>query len=292
MELADRWPLQGAEDVRDRLLEAYGDASRGYHDQRHLTEVLDRFDELAVAGETFARLPVALAAWFHDAVYAGAPDDEERSARLAARARRGGGPADVVAEVVRLVLVTAEHRPEDGDLDGAALSDADLGILAADPTRYAEYVASVRREYAHVGDDDFRAGRRAVLDGAGREAGPLPHRCGTGAVGGRGPRQPPARARPPGLRAGGGPVRRGQRRVRSKESVAGAGVEPRVDAERDAWLPDTWPTGSPVTIGTPRGARRSCRSASASPGSPQPVKSPRATARTSSNQPERSSWVT
>jgi predicted metal-dependent HD superfamily phosphohydrolase len=164
MELADRWPLQGAEDVRDRLLEAYGDASRGYHDQRHLTEVLDRLDELAAAGETFARLPVELAAWFHDAVYAGAPDDEERSARMAASELDAAGvPADVVAEVVRLVLVTAEHRPEDGDADAAALSDADLGILAADPTRYAEYVASVRREYAHVGDDDFRAGRRAVL---------------------------------------------------------------------------------------------------------------------------------
>ncbi len=164
MELADRWPLQGAEDVRDRLLEAYGDASRGYHDQQHLTEVLDRLDQLASAGETFARLPVALAAWFHDAVYAGAPDDEERSARSAASELSAAGvPPDVVAEVVRLVLVTAEHRPDDGDLDGAALSDADLGILAAEPTRYAEYVASVRREYAHVGDDDFRAGRRAVL---------------------------------------------------------------------------------------------------------------------------------
>ena len=54
-------------------------------------------------------------------------------------------PADVVAEVVRLVLVTVDHRPEDDDTNGAALSDADLGILAADPERYAEYVASVRR---------------------------------------------------------------------------------------------------------------------------------------------------
>ena len=69
----------------------------------------------------------------------------------------------MVAEVVRLVLVTVEHRPADDDADGAALSDADLGILAADPGRYAEYVASVRREYARIGDDDFRAGRRAVL---------------------------------------------------------------------------------------------------------------------------------
>jgi predicted metal-dependent HD superfamily phosphohydrolase len=164
MELADRWPLPDAEAVRDRLLEAYGDAARGYHDQQHLAEVLDRLDELAAAGETFERLPVVLAAWFHDAVYAGAPDDEERSARSAANELTAVGmPADVVAEVVRLVLVTAEHRPEDDDRDGAALSDADLGILAAEPTRYADYVASVRREYAHVGDDDFRAGRRAVL---------------------------------------------------------------------------------------------------------------------------------
>lgn len=164
MELADRWPLEGAEDVRDRLLQAYGDAARGYHDQQHLAEVLDRLDELAAAGERFARLPVALAAWFHDAVYAGAPDDEERSARSAANELSAAGvPSDVVAEVVRLVLVTAEHRPDDGDLDGAALSDADLGILAAEPARYAEYVASVRREYSRVGDDDFRAGRRAVL---------------------------------------------------------------------------------------------------------------------------------
>ncbi len=164
MELEERWPLRGAEDVRDRLLEAYDDQRRGYHDRRHLREVLERLEELAAAGESFDRLPVELAAWFHDAVYTGAPDDEERSARLAASELDAAGvPAEVVVEVVRLVLVTAEHRPDDADPDGAALSDADLGILAADAARYAEYVARVRREYAHVDDDDFRAGRRAVL---------------------------------------------------------------------------------------------------------------------------------
>ncbi len=179
MELERRWPLAGSEELRDRLLASYGDAARGYHDRVHLAEVLDRLDDLEAAGEPFDPLPVRLAAWFHDAVYAGAADDEERSARLAARElAEAGVPAHVVTEVVRLVLVTVDHRPEDGDPNGAALSDADLGILAVDPDRYASYVASVRREYAHVGDADFREGRRAVLLGlAGK-----PHLFHTGAA--------------------------------------------------------------------------------------------------------------
>jgi predicted metal-dependent HD superfamily phosphohydrolase len=161
------WPLSDTDSgrrLRDRLLEAYGAPDRGYHDLRHLAEVLTRLDELAAAGEVFDRGPVTLAAWFHDAVYAGAPDDEERSARMAAtELDRLSLAGELVAEVVRLVLVTAEHRPEDGDGNGQALSDADLAILAAPPQRYAAYLADVRREYEHLGDEAFARGRRAVL---------------------------------------------------------------------------------------------------------------------------------
>ena len=164
MTLADRWPLEGAEDVRDALLAAYADPSRGYHDALHLTEVLDRLDDLAAAGEVFDPLTVRLAAWFHDGVYDGRPGAEERSARWAETALPAAGvDAVLVAEVGRLVRMTEQHRPADDDRDGRALSDADLAILAAGPDRYAAYVASVRGEYAHVGDDDFRAGRAAVL---------------------------------------------------------------------------------------------------------------------------------
>jgi predicted metal-dependent HD superfamily phosphohydrolase len=43
-------------------------------------------------------------------------------------------------------------------------------VLAAAPDRYAEYVAGVRQEYAALSDEDFRAGRLAVLrDLLGRE---------------------------------------------------------------------------------------------------------------------------
>jgi predicted metal-dependent HD superfamily phosphohydrolase len=162
MDLADRWPLEGSDTVRDELMAAYADPSRGYHDSRHLTEVLDRLDELANAGAGFDRLAVALAAWFHDAVYDGRPEAEERSAAWAETALAALEP-ELVGEVARLVRLTETHHPAPDDANGGALSDADLAILAAPPDRYAAYVADVRREYAHVPDDDFRAGRAAVL---------------------------------------------------------------------------------------------------------------------------------
>ena len=158
-DLAGRWPLADLPEVRDVLLAAYA-TGRGYHDTRHLAEVLDRVEELRGAGETFEHDAVALAAWFHDGVYDGQPGAEERSAQWALDAL---GPRPIAAEVARLVRLTETHRPEDGDRNGCVLSDADLAILAAPAARYGEYVADVRHEYADVPDDLFAAGRAAVL---------------------------------------------------------------------------------------------------------------------------------
>lgn len=153
------WPLGGAHGLRDELLAAWGSADRGYHDRQHLAEVLDRLAELGVTG-----VPVLLAAWFHDAVYDGQDGAEERSAQWAELALHAVGVADAdVAEVARLVRLTELHRPAAGDAAGEAITDADLAILAAGPARYAEYVAGVRREYAHVSDADFATGRAAIL---------------------------------------------------------------------------------------------------------------------------------
>lgn len=146
-----------------RLLAAYGDPARGYHDLRHLDEVLRTVDDLAHrAADADA---VRLAAWFHDAVYdVHAPDSEERSAELAgSELRRLRVAADRIAEVRRLVLLTRSHDPAPDDVDGAVLCDADLAVLAADPARYRDYTEGVRREYAHVPDEQFAAGRAAVL---------------------------------------------------------------------------------------------------------------------------------
>ena len=157
--------LGGAGEARaiaDELLARYAEPHRAYHDQQHLDEVLTALDLLA---DRAAPPAVLLAAYWHDAVYdPGRVDNEERSARLAAGALPRVGLAEPLgAEVARLVRLTAAHVPRPGDAPGALLCDADLAILAADEQRYADYAAGVRREYAHVDDASFAAGRRGVL---------------------------------------------------------------------------------------------------------------------------------
>ena len=164
---APSWPLPERTDVRDRLLAAYAGRS-GYHDVTHLAEVVARLEELGRGDDTV----LLLAAWFHDAVYDGQPGAEERSAQLAETelAAEGAGGLDV-AEIARLVRLTENHGPDESDERGAALCDADLAILAADPARYRDYAAGVRADYGAHSDADFRAGRLAVLEElAAREA--------------------------------------------------------------------------------------------------------------------------
>jgi predicted metal-dependent HD superfamily phosphohydrolase len=163
MDLASLWPLSLGAEVRDDLIAAYAESGRGYHDGRHLTEVLSRLEELQEHA-AFDHPSVILAAWFHDGVYDGQPDDEERSATWAESSLPSCGVEDeVVAEVSRLVRLTSHHRPVASDRNGCALSDADLAILASSPSRYSEYARAVRQEYAHVSEVLFRAGRTAIL---------------------------------------------------------------------------------------------------------------------------------
>ena len=145
------------------LLGRWAEAHRAYHDLAHLDEVLRHVDGLA--DECPHPDTVRLAVWFHDAVYdPQAADNERRSADLATVALAGMDvEPSVVSEVARLVLLTATHDPSRDDLDGAVLCDADLAILAVGETRYASYVEGVRREYAHLDDTAFDAGRAEVL---------------------------------------------------------------------------------------------------------------------------------
>lgn len=152
--------------VGEGLLQRWGEPHRHYHGLAHLGSVLrvsgmlERVGELSPEGRT----AVLLAGWFHDAVYDGtAGEDEEASAQLAERQLDALVPSTVVEEAARLVRLTASHVPEDGDITGAVLVDADLEILGREPADYRRYVAQVRADYSHVPDEQFAAGRVQVL---------------------------------------------------------------------------------------------------------------------------------
>jgi predicted metal-dependent HD superfamily phosphohydrolase len=148
------------------LLTRWGEPHRHYHTVEHLVAVLDVVD----AYDSLATNPdlVRLAAWYHDARYdptARGIANERASAELGSAVLSALGlPIAAIAEVRRLVLLTAGHDVPSGDPDGALLCDADLAILARPPAEYDRYAAAIRREYAHVPDNAFRAGRAAILD--------------------------------------------------------------------------------------------------------------------------------
>lgn len=163
--LTARWEANGLGPggLRTELLVRWSEPHRRYHDVRHLANCLAALDQLSPAAPSGTPL-VELALWFHDAVYASAPgQDEEDSARLTAERLTGLLPARDVVEVVRLVRLTASHLVEPDDHRGALLVDADLAILGALPGRYHVYARDVRLEYEHLDEQAWATGRSSVL---------------------------------------------------------------------------------------------------------------------------------
>ena len=165
-ELMARWDatLPRQSELGENLITRYSEPHRHYHTTKHLLDVLAMIDKLADDHDLFL---VQLAAWYHDAVYAipaGQISNEEASARLALRELSLVGlEQEDLNQVARLVRLTETHLPGPRDPEGELLCDADLSILASDPTVYADYVAAVRAEYAQVPEEEFLAGRLAVL---------------------------------------------------------------------------------------------------------------------------------
>ena len=142
------------------LASRYGEAHRAYHNATHIAEVLGHFDDVWDAIGWDQPRDVYDAILWHDAIYDPlAKDNEARSADLAATF----GASERTRE---LILMTARHgvlSPGDVDRDAASFLDCDTAILGAPPDTFDAYDAAVRREYAAVPDDAFRAGRAKFL---------------------------------------------------------------------------------------------------------------------------------
>lgn len=145
-----------------RLVSAYAESHRHYHNGQHLDECLTELD----ASRSLASAPheVELALWFHDAVYdPKSKTNEEDSADLAVACLTAARlPTSTVEHVRQLILVTKTHRP--GLLrDAALLIDLDLSILGKSRARFWTYEQAIRDEYRWVPVDTYREKRAEVL---------------------------------------------------------------------------------------------------------------------------------
>lgn len=141
------------ETITGRWLLQLSEPQRHYHTLDHVKAMLSHYE-----GES----PEMVAAiWLHDIVYdPTAPDNEERSAE---QARADLPPGSGTEIVVRLILDSKHHLGGDPWTD--LFNDLDLGIIGSDSRVYERYAEQIRREYAFVPDDVYRAGRAAILRG-------------------------------------------------------------------------------------------------------------------------------
>ncbi|WP_019384467.1 HD domain-containing protein [Acinetobacter venetianus] len=147
--------------VFNKLIVAYSEKHRAYHTIQHLYECLVLLE--SVRSYLKDVNAVALALWFHDAVYdPQAKDNELKSAALFEQYLAQDLSADDVQKIKQWILATQWHEATD-ELDLQFLLDIDLAILAASPERFSEYEQQIQQEYVWVDPDVYSIKRKEVL---------------------------------------------------------------------------------------------------------------------------------
>jgi len=160
-ELHQHYHFSEPQKIFNKLIVAYSEKQRSYHTVQHLYECLVLLESIRTnLNDANA---VVLALWFHDAVYdPQAKDNELKSAELFEQYVAHDLSADVVQKIKRWIVATQKHESTH-ELDLQFLLDIDLAILAASPTRFAEYEQQIQKEYAWVDSEIYFTKRKEVL---------------------------------------------------------------------------------------------------------------------------------
>lgn len=144
-----------------QLSELYGETHRHYHHLGHIASSLAEFD---AAGSNNSLIEGAI--WFHDVIYDPKRGDNEAAsiAWFLDATASWLDPRSATA-ITRLIEATDFRLPLSDEPDCRLMVDIDLSILSASPETYGDYSQAIRREYAHVSDEAFRAGREKVMAG-------------------------------------------------------------------------------------------------------------------------------
>ena len=151
-----------------RLVHSWARWPRAYHDTTHLWACLRHLLEVRDQQPGVLQSPqeVALALWYHDAIYwPWSKHNEQRSADWASRFLLSQGLPATLAQTVHQHILDTCHTP--GPLTGDAqwVVDIDLAILGQSDAMYRQFERHVRREYFFVRWPRYVAGRSAVLQG-------------------------------------------------------------------------------------------------------------------------------
>lgn len=160
-------PVKNEDLFFDQLAEYYRSPDRGYHNLKHIAEMLNLFqihrDQFSHPDEVY------LAILLHDAIYnAARKDNEFKSAQLAEEfiERHIMNKNIDVKLVMKLIELTALHGDDISDIDDETriFLDMDMAILASSEKRLIEYEKGVFKEYSELYTKaEYRDGRKDFL---------------------------------------------------------------------------------------------------------------------------------
>jgi predicted metal-dependent HD superfamily phosphohydrolase len=153
-----------ADQIFEDLERRYSEPNRFYHNFQHIEACFNQMD--MISSDEIDPLVLEFSLWFHDAVYnPKAKDNEEQSAQLAKSVcKHAELPESFCQKAQELILVT-KHTCDPIDYLQQIILDIDLSILGSDPRTYDFFEMNIRKEYSHVNEPDFLAGRSRILNG-------------------------------------------------------------------------------------------------------------------------------
>lgn len=168
--LENRWnklfqTVENQELVRQgfaNLVSRYSEKQRHYHTLSHVENCLKQMDLLSnLICDKFC---IEVSIWFHDVIYDPKQSDNEALSAVYALEFLESiqlGKSQI-QKIVSLILLTQYHSNPQSQ-DEKYLIDIDLSILGFDEDIYDIYESWIRKEYAHVPLDKYKAGRKEVL---------------------------------------------------------------------------------------------------------------------------------
>ncbi|MFZ4631811.1 MAG: N-methyl-D-aspartate receptor NMDAR2C subunit [Patescibacteria group bacterium] len=143
------------------LLERYNEPHRKYHNLGHINHCLAELNSVWLWTEEPSVL--ALAIWYHDAIYdIGANDNEERSADLVEGVMRDFLLAEDLITKVRDIIIATKHLEVPKSFDAKLMLDIDISNIGS-ADKFKETNKLVREEYSFAPENAFNSGRSNIL---------------------------------------------------------------------------------------------------------------------------------
>jgi predicted metal-dependent HD superfamily phosphohydrolase len=138
------------------------ETGRFYHNQSHIESLLLEFDELRDKNVLEHPDELELAIYAHDVIYdTRAKDNELQSASWISNILERSG---VKEERIRSFILASDHKSPPTDNDVCYFVDLDLSIFGKSEEEYKKYAEAIRKEYFWVSKEDYRKGRKQVLN--------------------------------------------------------------------------------------------------------------------------------